>query len=179
MEKWNMNRLSTTELARYYDSMEFERRYTYDGGDLGSTYTPEKTTWKIWSPLADAVEVRLYARGSDSEEGASFLGAHSCRPSGRGVWSLSLEGDYHGIYYTYGITIHGSKTETADIYGKAAGVNGWRSMVVDLSATDPPGSEQRAAVSPVRTAQTPLYGRPMCGIFQSPLHRAWCIEDSI
>ncbi len=67
MEKWNMNRLSTTELARYYDSMEFERRYTYDGGDLGSTYTPEKTTWKIWSPLADAVEVRLYARGSDSE----------------------------------------------------------------------------------------------------------------
>ena len=49
MDEWHMNSLSNTELARYYDSMDFERRYTYDGGDLGCTYTPEKTTWKIWS----------------------------------------------------------------------------------------------------------------------------------
>ena len=47
MEQWHMNRLSNTELARYYDSMDFERRYTYDGSDLGSTYTPEKTTGKF------------------------------------------------------------------------------------------------------------------------------------
>lgn len=147
MEQWHMNRLSNTELARYYDSMDFERRYTYDGSDLGSTYTPEKTTWKIWSPLADAVEVRLYTRGSDSEEGASFRGAYACDSAGRGVWSLSLEGDYHGIYYTYGIVINGNKTETADLYGKASGVNGWRSMVVDLKATNPPGWEQDHRIS--------------------------------
>ena len=147
MEQWHMNRLSNIELARYYDSMDFERRYTYDGSDLGSTYTPEKTTWKIWSPLADAVEVRLYTRGSDSEEGASFRGAYACDSAGRGVWSLSLEGDYHGIYYTYGIVINGNKTETADLYGKASGVNGWRSMVVDLKATNPPGWEQDHRIS--------------------------------
>lgn len=179
MEQWHMNRLSNIELARYYDSMDFERRYTYDGSDLGSTYTPEKTTWKIWSPLADAVEVRLYTRGSDSEEGASFRGAYACDSAGRGVWSLSLEGDYHGIYYTYGIVINGNKTETADLYGKASGVNGWRSMVVDQLRQRTPQGGSRITVSPVSTAQTPLFGRHMYGIFQSPPHRAWCIEDNI
>ena len=44
-------------------------------------------------------------------------------------------------YYTYSVT-HGKTTkETADVYAKACGVNGQRSMVVDLSTTNPDGWE--------------------------------------
>ena len=146
MTEGQMRDLPAAELAEYYDSMKFERRYTYDGGDLGSSYSPEKTVWKVWSPLAEAVEVRLYATGSDWETGASFLGAYSCQPADRGVWLLQLDGDYQGIYYTYGITIKDAATETADIYGKAAGINGLRSMVVNLSATDPIGWEEDSRI---------------------------------
>lgn len=57
----------------------------------------------------------------------------------RGVWGLTVPGDLDGVYYTYEITNFGVAAETADPYAKAAGVNGGRSMVIDLSATDPEG----------------------------------------
>lgn len=58
-----------------------------------------------------------------------------------GVWSVTINGDLLNKYYTYSVT-HGKTTkETADVYAKACGVNGQRSMVVDLSTTNPDGWE--------------------------------------
>ena len=44
-------------------------------------------------------------------------------------------------FYTYEVTVAGETRETQDVYSKAVGVNGDRSMVVDLSATNPEGWE--------------------------------------
>jgi len=55
----------------------------------------------------------------------------------KGVWSIKQSGDLAGMYYTYSITVNGTTNETQDVYSKAVGVNGDRSMVVDLSKTDP------------------------------------------
>ncbi|MCQ2514897.1 MAG: type I pullulanase [Ruminococcus sp.] len=112
----------------------------YNESGLGSTYSASSTTWKTWSPEASSVKVKLYATGSDSESGAKVLGTHAMtKNSSTGVWSLNLSGDYKNVYYTYLVNVNGSENETQDVYSKATGVNGARSMVVDLSSTNPEG----------------------------------------
>ena len=53
--------------------------YTYDEGDLGATYSPEQTVFKVWSPKATEVKLNLYATGSDEEEGAENLGTYDLK----------------------------------------------------------------------------------------------------
>ncbi len=125
-----------------------DTEYRYDGNDLGATYSKEETTFKVWSPTALSVSVNLYATGSDSEEGAKSLGSFDLKADEKtGVWSLSVVGDLKNVYYTYTIKVKNPTTgaittsETQDVYSKAVGVNGNRSMVVDLDDTDPDGWE--------------------------------------
>ena len=128
----------------YYNSdyLESQALAAYPEQGLGATYTEEATTWKVWAPTATLVQVRLYRTGSDGEEGAGLIGTRTMtRNAATGVWSLTLNGDYKNVYYTYLVTNRGVTRETRDIYAKAAGVNGYRSMVVDLDDTDPEGWE--------------------------------------
>ena len=114
---------------------------TYDGNDLGCTYTKDKTTFKVWAPTAKSVVLNLYATGSDKESGAKNLGTKDMvKDSATGVWSITVEGDLLNEYYTYTVNTdkYGAK-EVTDVYGKSAGVNGNRSMVIDLDSTDPTG----------------------------------------
>ena len=53
-----------------------DAQYTYDG-KLGSSYTPEATTFKVWAPKANYVKVNLFTKGSDAEEGAEKIGTYS------------------------------------------------------------------------------------------------------
>ena len=132
----------TGALGSYYNVNYLETK-AYNGTDLGSTYTPSKTTWKVWSPEAKSIKLNLYKTGSDLEIGAENLGTHSLKKdNSTGVWSLALDGDFKNVYYTYTVeTTKLGAMETYDIYAKACGVNGNRSMVVDLDSTDPEGWE--------------------------------------
>ncbi|MDO5123243.1 MAG: type I pullulanase [Eubacteriales bacterium] len=130
---------STGAIGNYYNASYLENK-AYSGTDLGSTYTPSKTTWKVWSPDATKIQLKLYATGSDMESGAANLGKYDLKKdSATGVWSIALDGDYKNVYYTYVIVSSAGTNETYDIYARAAGVNGDRSMVVDLDSTDPEG----------------------------------------
>lgn len=111
----------------------------YSGNDLGATYSKEATTFKVWAPTAKRVAVKMYATGSSDEEGATDLSTTSMNMDENGVWTAKVKGDHKNQYYTYLITINGITTETNDVYSKAVGVNGNRSMVVDLPSTDPEG----------------------------------------
>ena len=107
---------------------------------LGSVYSKTSTTWKTWSPDASSVKLKLYTTGSDNEAGASAIGTYDMKKdSSTGVWSLNLSGDYKNKYYTYLVTVNGTTKETQDVYSQAVGVNGNRTMVVDLDSTDPSG----------------------------------------
>ncbi len=113
---------------------------TYDGGDLGFTYTPECTTFKVWAPSAEQVLLKLYSTGSFYEAGAQVLGIKQMLfDSLTGVWSTTIDGDLSGTYYTYVVKTENGTHETQDVYSKAVGVNSQRSMVIDLSSTDPEG----------------------------------------
>ena len=87
-------KLSVPELTAIYTSPAFEQKFTYSGNDLGANYSPSETTWKLWSPVADQVVLKLYATGSDAEKGARSLGGfHMDVPNKAGAWQLTLVGD--------------------------------------------------------------------------------------
>ncbi len=120
-----------------YSSPEFEAAYTYTGQDLGAVWSPESTAFRVWAPTAHQVLLNLYAQGDPS---VSDMTAQIEMVRGEaGTWTAEQKGNLHGVYYTYLVDFDGARYETCDPYARAAGVNGLRSMVIDLSATNPQG----------------------------------------
>jgi len=126
-----------------YDSASFNQAYNYDG-TLGYIYTNIETTFKVWAPVSSEVEVNLYTAGhtiATRADGADDpYETISLEYLEKGVWQISVLGDLDGVYYTYNVVNSGVKTTNIqDPYGVSFGVNGARSMVLDLDATDPEG----------------------------------------
>ncbi len=113
-------------------------KWAYNGNDLGATYTPNSTTFKVWAPTADEVTLDLYEKGSEAEGSKSFKTKDMTLDEKTGVWSASISGDLSGKYYTYSVTYGDETKVTGDVYAKGCGVNGLRSMVVNPAAVNPP-----------------------------------------
>ena len=117
----------------------FDAKYRYDGTDLGAVCAGGRTVFKVWSPEAERVEVSFYRDDASP--------AYETRPlsrGDRGVWSLAVEENLHGVYYDYHVWTEGASARTADPYAVACGRNGMRSMAAELSRTDPEGWDQDA-----------------------------------
>lgn len=122
-----------------YVMEDFESQYTYEGNDLGATYSSEKTDFRVWAPVATAVKVNLYASGTEGTD--DLIKSVDMTSDVNGTWVASIEGDLNGVYYTYEATVKGAQKETIDPYAVTAGVNGKRGMILDLDSTDPEGWE--------------------------------------
>lgn len=122
-----------------YSSEEFESQYTYDGDDLGATWTAARTTFKVWAPTADKVEVYLYSSGTEGTD--DRIDTLEMIKGEKGVWSVEKKGDLNGTYYTYCVTTGETSVEACDPYARTTGVNGNRAMVINLDATNPEGWE--------------------------------------
>ena len=59
-------------MSMYYSSPDFEAEYTYHGNDLGATFSPDKTRFRLWAPTADAVCIQLYRGGNAGVNDALF-----------------------------------------------------------------------------------------------------------
>ena len=127
------------QMPDYYSSDEFESLYTYNGDDLGATWSADKTVFKVWAPLASEVKVNLYLSGDADSNDKS--GSFDMTKDVNGTWVTTVEGDLNGLYYTYTATVNGKERETIDPYAKTAGTNGVRGMVIDMDSTDPEGWE--------------------------------------
>lgn len=135
-----------------YDK-KFDEQYEYTGQDLGAVCGEDGTVFKLWAPLAESVELCLYGhRGDMGQEAEKVL---PLKRGERGVWQLELPGYLHGTYYDYRVRNDNTVTQSADPYAKACGCNGGRSMVVDLTQTDPQGFRQEKA--PEKKAETVIY----------------------
>lgn len=133
-----------------FDSAEFARKYHTDA-PLGSFPGENETAFFLWAPTAKNVILQLYHTGHEQE----VPQAYAMTEGEKGVWSLTLPGNLSGMYYTYAVTVRGRTVITADPYAKAAGLNGRRSMVVDLKATDPEGFSSDCA--PAKQAESIIY----------------------
>ena len=138
------NEYKNVRMPVWYSTADFESRYTYEGDDLGATWSPEKTVFKVWAPTADAVSVNLYANGGETGMD-SLIRSVSMTADRNGTWVATVEGDLNGTYYTYGVLSGDLVTEACDPYARTTGVNGFRAMVIDLDSTDPAGWENDKA----------------------------------
>ncbi len=117
-------------------NMSFDQYPAYTGNDLGAVFTEKSTTFKLWSPAAEAVRLHLYAKGSGGKSTSTI----NLSPQPQGVWSTTLQGNKHGTYYTVQVRHQGKwLDESPDPYARAVGVNGKRAMIVDLRKTNPDG----------------------------------------
>ena len=55
-----------------YDDEYFNTEMTYNGDDLGVTYTPAKSTFKAWAPTVSKLELRIYNSGTPVALNASL-----------------------------------------------------------------------------------------------------------
>ena len=67
---------------------------------LGAIYSKEKTTFTLFSPVADSVFVIFYDKGNDSTETGRL---EMMRGDGelRSIFYSKAEGNQDGVYYTY------------------------------------------------------------------------------
>ncbi|WP_310831092.1 type I pullulanase [Paenibacillus pedocola] len=111
---------------------DFDDLFSYDGDDLGLSYTPAQSAFCLWAPTAFEAEVVLYESWQEAE------GEHlPMTRDVRGVWRLRVAGDLDGKFYTYRVRVGEQWNEAADPYARAVGVNGDRGAILDLRKTDP------------------------------------------
>ena len=153
-----------------FENVPFHRENYYTG-PLGPDYTPGGTCLRLWAPTAEAVTVTLYHKG----DGGAVLGTEPLVRGAHGVWSVWLPGEQHGRYYTFAVTVDGITRETGDPYARAAGVNGVRSMIVDLARTAPSGWERdvRPTILPAQRAVWEVSVRDFSQDAASGVRPAW------
>ena len=138
------------ELKNYYLTKEFEDKYNY-WGSLGAEVSESGTVIRLWSPIAESVSIRLFDNGTDGE--AETIIPMVLRE--RGVWEYTVNEKLSGKYYDFALKIKGKERISTDPYAKACGVNGKRSMVIDLNTTNPNGWGEDKA--PLKGAEDIIY----------------------
>ena len=74
---------------------EFNDAYFYDGSDLGTVYSKDKTSFRLWAPLAEKVVLMTYKDGDvDSSDPGT---AYEMKRHVKGTWVKTLEGDQKGL----------------------------------------------------------------------------------
>jgi len=120
-------------LKTFFDSEGFEYQYHCDE-PLGSFVTARGTHFALWAPTAQRVVLYLHHSG---HEGWAYE-SHDLARGERGLWTWDTPENLDGVYYGYDVIVDGETRFIADPYARACGLNGVRSMVIDLERTNPP-----------------------------------------
>lgn len=104
---------------------------------MGALYTPEKTTFRLFSPQARAAWVVLY----DERTGDKGREELKLEAKDNGVWETTVVGDLKGVHYMVKVDADGpaANTEVVDIWSKANTGRFGRGLIVDVRQLDPPG----------------------------------------
>ncbi|MDO4467196.1 MAG: type I pullulanase [Bacillota bacterium] len=109
----------------------FNETYTDTISDLGCYYLPEKTRFRIWSPVASGVLVVLY------EEDGSRCFVDMTRKK-QGVFETVIEEDLLGTKYHYLIKRNGEIKKINDPFSPFSGPNGKYSVVDNMALLPKP-----------------------------------------
>ena len=123
-------------------------------GPLGSQLLDDATVFTVWSPSAAAITLRLFDTSDPKDNPSATVALERAQD---GAWQYRSAERLAGTYYDYMLTFPASAVSnvpsdaiinaaesavtirTADPWAKASGVNGERSMVVNLDSTNPDG----------------------------------------
>lgn len=104
---------------------EFDELYFYDHNDLGNQYTKEKTTFKVWAPLATGVILKVMKWDGETE-------LFPMKRQKKGVYFVEVCEDLELEQYVYLIRHTNSYEVTLDPYAYSSSSNGRASIIVDL-----------------------------------------------
>lgn len=102
----------------------FEAQFKYDG-TLGYEYTHTHTTFKLWAPISKQVYLKL-TKGDT---------LYPMQYDHKGVYSITLQGDYEGASYTFLLYHFGSWFEVNDPYATSSLIHSGKSVVIDFNKT--------------------------------------------
>lgn len=116
-----------------FSTREFDDKY-YHHTYLGAIYHKKFTIFRVWSPAASHINLLLYNKCN--------LCSYETRikipmKESNGLWSLVVKGDLQGLCYNYEVNVYNKIHEVVDPYSKAVEVNGTRSVILDMSKTNP------------------------------------------
>ncbi len=122
--------------ANYLQQGENEKEFfpNYYGNDLGLTWSAQQSAFRIWAPVADKAQLKLY----DQCTGGKILQTIELEKAEQGTWVATIPGNQEGLYYTFCIEYNDEwLDDVPDPYAKTTGTNGKRAMIIDLKKTDP------------------------------------------
>lgn len=112
-------------------------RETYTSVPLGIHYTPQETSFALWTPTAEAVELLLYPAGALTQRYPMRR-----KEDARFVFEKTVPQDLWGIPYQYEVhQANGTVSLSNDPYAVASTANSAQSVVLDPSLLNPPGFE--------------------------------------
>ena len=120
----------------------FDELFSYQGRDLGASYSPQATDFKLWAPISEKVLLHLKDQ------------VISLQRQDRGVWHTQVLGDLEGRAYYYIHKVNGKWVEVHDPYALSSDANSGHSYVIDRKKISKP--IQRAA-SQVKPTEAVIY----------------------
>lgn len=108
----------------------FDEHFYYDREDLGVRFQTDSATIKLWAPTATDVKVKLLFPSEHREETLSL------QPEEKGIWTISLKGNFDSVFYTYLVCVNLVWNEAVDPYARAVSLNGEYGVIVDLEKTN-------------------------------------------
>ena len=136
--------------VKRFASEAFRKEYHCDK-PLGAFCGPEGTRIYLWAPTAEAVFLHIYPKGNGCRAAETI----PMERGKQGVWTYKTTRNLNGWYYDFDVTVEGKTQRTADPYARACGINGKRSMILDLKTTDPKGWD--ADKAPAHAPETVIY----------------------
>lgn len=134
-------------LRKLYDTDEYNNEFYYDG-QLGLIFSKTKSTFRLWSPISEKVNLNLYNQGHPNytnegirnEEKTPYRQIEMNKIE-KGVHEIVVNEDLGGKYYTFELHYGGNKYEIIDPYAYSTGANGERALIVDFAKANPEGWE--------------------------------------
>ncbi|HPE68694.1 MAG TPA: type I pullulanase [Thermotogota bacterium] len=106
-------------------------------GPLFPQFTPEHTLFRVFAPLAQAVNLGIFAE-PDAFAPSMVI---PMQRNANGTWSVQLEGNHHGTFYRYFLQQEGEMVSTIDPYSHGLSVNSQKSVILDPEFCQVPGWE--------------------------------------
>ncbi len=141
----SLNKVVSVGFDHLYDTKKFHDCYETPHAEkkLGMIYTPEKTTFRVWSPVSANMNVLIYDKDTSSEYCGStdedvkkaydkYQGYHMQYTTG-GIWEVTIEGNLDGKYYNFQVDNSLGTNVIMDPYATSAGANGIRGLIYDIN----------------------------------------------
>ena len=134
----------TEKFHTYYEKTS--KLYSYKGKNqnarLGMIYSPQATTFRVWSPISANMSVLIYEDGTPVEYGDTLhpgddkaKGFHMNYLPG-GIWEVTVTGNLAGKYYNLQVDNVLGTNVTMDPYATSSGVCGVRGYIFDKNSSE-------------------------------------------